>query len=331
MITFPEFVHGQRCCASSPDLAELLNAVALSGKLINSEIRRAGLTDLLGLNGDNNVQGEAQMKMDLFANERLKESLFNRRVVAGYASEEEEDIVLFGDGCAENARYVLLADPLDGSSNIDVNVPIGTIFSVFERITPTGQPVTLDDFIQSGRDQVAAGYIIYGSSAMLVYSTGKGVHAFTYDPSLGEFFLSRSGMKLPNSGDTYSINEGNMQQYPEGVQSFISTCQQENSTSGKPFSSRYIGSLVADFHRSLIHGGIYLYPETPAHKQGKLRLMYECNPIAFVAEQASASATNGLRSILDVTPYHLHQRCPFYVGSARLIDALQNSLTSCHS
>ncbi|RPD99713.1 class 1 fructose-bisphosphatase [Candidatus Pantoea deserta] len=328
MITFPEFVYGEACCKSKPELAALLNAVVLSGKVINSEIRRAGLADLLGDTGDQNVQGELQTKMDLFANDCLKNALLNRRVAAGYASEEEEHIVLFNDGLAESARYVVLADPLDGSSNIDVNVTVGTIFSVYERITPIDSPVTIDDFTQHGRAQVAAGYIIYGSSAMLVYTTGKGVHAFTYDQSLGEFFLCRDKLQLPSTGTTYSINEGNMRNYSQGIRNYVANCQQENISTGKPFSSRYIGSLVADFHRNLIHGGIYLYPESRIYNQGKLRLMYECNPMGFIAEQASARATNGLLSVLDIDPDELHQRSPFYVGSSELIKKLHINLVS---
>jgi len=326
MITFPEFVYGKTCCQSKPELAALLNAVVLSGKIINSEIRRAGLADLLGSNGEQNVQGEVQTKMDLFANDSLKYALINRRVAAGYASEEEEHIVLFNDGLAENARYVVLADPLDGSSNIDVNVTVGTIFSVYERITPIGYPVTIDDFTQPGRAQVAAGYIIYGSSAMLVYTTGKGVHAFTYDQSLGEFFLCNEKMQLPPTGTTYSINEGNMCNYSQGIRDYVTKCQQENISTGKPFSSRYTGSLVADFHRNLIHGGIYLYPESRIYQQGKLRLMYECNPMGFIADQASARATNGLLSVLDIDPDELHQRSPFYAGSSQLMKELHITL-----
>lgn len=327
MITFPEFVYSEECCKLNSELAALLNAIALSGKIINSEIRRAGLAELLGNSGEQNVQGEVQTKMDMYANDCLKDALFNRRVVAGYASEEEEHIVLFDDGLAESAPYVVLADPLDGSSNIDVNVTVGTIFSVYERITPVGSPVTLNDFTQHGRAQVAAGYIIYGSSAMLVYTTGKGVHAFTYDPSLGEFFMCHNKLQLPSTGSTYSINEGNIRNYPKGIRGYVIKCQDESASAGKFFSSRYIGSLVADFHRNLIYGGIYLYPESNVYNQGKLRLMYECNPIGFIAEQASARATNGVLSVLDIVPKELHQRSPFYVGSSELIKELHLSLS----
>ena len=240
-----------------------------------------------------NVQGEVQMKLDLYANEKLKAALKARGEVAGIASEEEDEIVIFDGERAENAKYVVLMDPLDGSSNIDVNVSVGTIFSIYRRITPVGTPVTEEDFLQPGSAQVAAGYVVYGSSTMLVYTTGYGVHAFTYDPSLGVFCLSHEKVRFPASGNMYSINEGNYIKFPLGVKKYIKYCQEQDEATQRPYTSRYIGSLVADFHRNLLKGGIYIYPSTASHPQGKLRLLYECNPMAFLAEQAGGKASDG--------------------------------------
>ncbi len=211
-------------------------------------------------------------------------------------------------------------DPLDGSSNIDVNVSVGTIFSIYRRITPIGQPVTEEDFLQPGNCQVAAGYVVYGSSTMLVYTTGNGVHAFTYDPSLGVFCLSHERVRFPEKGNMYSINEGNYIKFPLGVKKYIKYCQEQDEATHRPYTSRYIGSLVADFHRNLLKGGIYIYPSTASHPSGKLRLLYECNPMAFLAEQAGGKATDGFRRILDIAPEKLHQRAPFFVGTSSMVE-----------
>ncbi|MGL5044416.1 MAG: class 1 fructose-bisphosphatase [Plesiomonas sp.] len=302
------------------ELTSLLAAIKLAAKIIHRDINKAGLVDILGANGLANVQGESQMKLDVYANDKLKAALQARGEVAGIASEEEDDIVIFeGDrGC--NAKYVVLMDPLDGSSNIDVNVSVGTIFSIYRRITPTGTPVTREDFLQSGNRQVAAGYVVYGSSTMLVYTTGCGVHGFTYDPSLGVFCLSHENIRIPQNGVIYSINEGNYIKFPQGVKKYIKYCQDHDTASKRPYTSRYIGSLVADFHRNMLKGGIYIYPSTANSPKGKLRLLYECNPMAFLAEQAGGRASDGTHRILDIVPSELHQRVPFFVGSQAMMD-----------
>lgn len=303
------------------ELTALLSAIKLGAKIIHRDINKAGLMDILGASGAENVQGETQQKLDLFANEKLKAALKARGMVAGIASEEEDHIVVFDNG--SQAKYVVLMDPLDGSSNIDVNISVGTIFSIYRRITPAGSPVTEQDFLQPGNQQVAAGYVVYGSSTMLVYTTGHGVHAFTYDPSLGVFCLSQEQMLFPAQGSIYSINEGNYIKFPDGVKQYIKYCQQEDHASLRPYTSRYTGSLVADFHRNLLKGGIYLYPSTASHPQGKLRLLYECNPMAFLAEQATGKASDGQRRILDIAPQTLHQRCPFFVGNQHMVNDLE--------
>ena len=296
-----EFSH------ATGELTALLSAIKLGAKIIHRDINKAGLVDILGASGAENVQGEVQQKLDLFANEK---------------SEEEDEIVVF-EGC-EHAKYVVLMDPLDGSSNIDVNVSAGTIFSIYRRVTPVGTPVTEEDFLQPGNRQVAAGYVVYGSSTMLVYTTGCGVHAFTYDPSLGVFCLCQERMRFPEKGNTYSINEGNYIKFPMGVKKYIKHCQEEDKETQRPYTSRYIGSLVADFHRNLLKGGIYLYPSTASHPDGKLRLLYECNPMAFLAEQAGGKASDGKERILDIIPESLHQRRSFFVGNNHMVEDVEN-------
>lgn len=307
------------------ELTALISAIKLGAKIIHRDINKAGLVDILGASGAENIQGEQQMKLDLYANEKLKAALKARGIVAGIASEEEDEIVIF-EG-VENGKYVVLMDPLDGSSNIDVNVSVGTIFSIYRRITPAGTPVTEEDFLQPGSQQVAAGYVVYGSSTMLVYTTGCGVHAFTYDPSLGLFCLSAERMTFPEAGYTYSINEGNYIRFPQGVKKYLKFCQEEDKATSRPYTSRYIGSLVADFHRNLLKGGIYLYPSTASHPQGKLRLLYECNPMAFLAEQAGGKASDGKNRILDLVPETLHQRSPFFVGNQHMVNDTERFLS----
>lgn len=302
------------------ELTALLSAIKLGAKIIHRDINKAGLVDILGTSGISNVQGEVQMKLDLFANEKLKAALKARGEVAGIASEEEDDIVIFDGERAENGKYVVLMDPLDGSSNIDVNVSVGTIFSIYRRITPIGVPVTKEDFLQPGNAQVAAGYVVYGSSTMLVYTTGYGVHAFTYDPSLGVFCLSHEKVRFPEKASMYSINEGNYIKFPKGVKKYLKYCQEQDEATQRPYTSRYIGSLVADFHRNLLKGGIYIYPSTASHPKGKLRLLYECNPMALLAEQAGGKASDGKNRILDIVPEELHQRVPFFVGSQSMVE-----------
>ncbi|HKK12429.1 MAG TPA: class 1 fructose-bisphosphatase, partial [Flavobacteriaceae bacterium] len=275
---------------SSGELSSLINSIRLAAKVVNHEVNKAGLVDILGAVGDLNIQGEDQQKLDVYANHKFIETLINRNIVCGIASEEEDDFISINsqDENHQN-KYVVLMDPLDGSSNIDVNVSVGTIFSVYRRVTPVGTPVTLEDFLQKGSQQVAAGYVIYGTSTMLVYTTGAGVNGFTLNPAIGTFYLSHPDMKFPKDGKIYSVNEGNYIHFPQGVKNYIKYCQMEEDD--RPYTSRYIGSLVSDFHRNMIKGGIYLYPKTSQNPEGKLRLLYECNPMAFIAEQANGKAS----------------------------------------
>lgn len=270
------------------------------------------------------MQGETQMKLDLFAHNTMKQALISREEVAGFASEEEENFVAFDTERGRNAKYVILTDPLDGSSNIDVNVAVGTIFSIYRRVSPIGTPVTLEDFMQPGNRQVAAGYIVYGSSTMLVYTTGNGVNGFTYDPSLGVFCLSHENIQIPANGKIYSINEGQYLKFPQGVKKYIKYCQEEDKATHRPYTSRYIGSLVSDFHRNMLKGGIYIYPSATNYPNGKLRLLYEGNPMAFLAEQAGGMASDGYQRILDIQPTELHQRVPLFLGSKEMVEKAQD-------
>ncbi|WP_196159593.1 class 1 fructose-bisphosphatase [Reinekea sp. G2M2-21] len=309
------------------ELSSIFASIRLASKLVHREINKAGLADITGGVGSENIQGEQQQKLDVYANERFKTALAARGVVCGLASEEEDSYVHFDDGLNLNGKYVVLIDPVDGSSNIDVNVSVGTIFSVYRRLSPIGGPVTEEDFLQPGNAQVAAGYVIYGSSTMLVYSTGNGVHGFTYDPSLGIFCLSHPDMTYPEDGVIYSVNEGNYVHFHDGVKQYIKYCQVEDQRTNRPYTSRYIGSLVSDFHRNLIKGGIFLYPSSSLHPSGKLRLLYECNPMAFLAEQAGGKAIAGVSErVLDINPTELHQRVPFFVGSVNMVNKLERFL-----
>ena len=303
------------------ELSRLLSDIALASKIVSNDVRKAGLVDhILGAQGGQNVQGEEQQKLDVVADEAFIRAFENGGEVCGIASEENDDFLAFASANAQNANYVVLFDPLDGSSNIDVNVSIGTIFSIYRRVSPVGTPATLNDMLQPGTQQVAAGYVLYGSSTILVYSTGNGVNGFTLDPSIGEFFLSHPNMRMPENGRIYSVNEGNLQDFDSTLRSYLSYCQSNDNQTGKPYSGRYIGSLVADFHRNLIKGGIYIYPAVPSAPQGRLRLLYECNPLAFIAEQAGGLATNGKQRILDIQPTELHQRVGFYIGSKLMLE-----------
>ncbi|NAW87873.1 class 1 fructose-bisphosphatase [Photobacterium halotolerans] len=311
---------------ASGELSSLLGSIKLAAKIVNREINKAGLVDIIGDVGSENVQGEAQKKLDVYANEKFKAALEARGQVCGVASEEEDELVVFNKELNREAKYVVLMDPLDGSSNIDVNVSVGTIFSIYRRVTPVGGPAEIEDFLQHGDKQVAAGYIIYGSSTMLVYTTGNGVHGFTYDPSLGVFCLSHENMTIPDDGQIYSINEGNYFRFPQGVKKYIKFCQENVPEDNRPYTSRYIGSLVADFHRNLLKGGIYLYPSTATHPNGKLRLLYECNPMAFLIEQAGGIASDGKNRIMEIKPTELHQRVPFFVGSTKMVRKVESFL-----
>ena len=303
---------------SSGELSRLINSIRLAAKVVNYEVNKAGLVDILGNSGQVNTQGESQQKLDVYANEKFIQMLTNRNIVCGIASEEEDDFISINSLNSQNQnKYVVLIDPLDGSSNIDVNVSVGTIFSIFRRVTPVGNEVTIDDFLQKGEDQVAAGYVIYGTSTMLVYTTGDGVNGFTLNPAIGTFYLSHPNLKFPENGNIYSINEGNYSHFPLGIKKYIKFCQEQNNN--RPYISRYIGSLVSDFHRNMIKGGIYLYPQSLNYPNGKLRLLYECNPMAFLAEQANGSASDGYIRILEIQPNSLHQRVPFVCGSSKMV------------
>ncbi|ACA32504.1 class 1 fructose-bisphosphatase [Histophilus somni] len=302
------------------ELSGILSSLRLVAKIIHRDINKAGLTNnIIGNSGVENVQGETQMKLDLFAHNTMKQALITREEVAGFASEEEENFVAFDTERGRNAKYVILTDPLDGSSNIDVNVAVGTIFSIYRRVSPIGTPVTLEDFLQPGHKQVAAGYIVYGSSTMLVYTTGNGVNGFTYDPSLGVFCLSHENIQIPPNGKIYSINEGQYLKFPMGVKKYIKYCQEKDKSTDRPYTSRYIGSLVSDFHRNMLKGGIYIYPSATTYPKGKLRLLYEGNPMAFLAEQAGGIASDGKDRILDIQPKELHERVPLFVGSREMV------------
>jgi fructose-1,6-bisphosphatase I len=290
------------------------------------EVNKAGLVDILGDAGTVNVQGEEVKKLDVFANNQFTGVLRHGISCAGIGSEELDDIVIFDDEISNNSKYVCLYDPLDGSSNIDVNVSIGTIFSIFKRVSELGKPATQADFLQKGIMQVAAGYIVYGSSTMLVYATKRGVNGFTLDQSIGEFTMSHPGIKCPEMGRIYSVNHGNFFQYEEGVKKYIDVCQKKNKSNGGPYTQRYIGSMVADVHRNLIKGGIFMYPGTLDRPNGKLRLMYECNPFAYIVERAGGFATNGKIRVLDIEPTELHQRTPMFIGSKLMMKELETYL-----
>ncbi|MBE2231430.1 MAG: class 1 fructose-bisphosphatase [Chitinophagaceae bacterium] len=308
------------------ELSHLLRNIGLAAKRVNTEVNKAGLVDILGDAGTINVQGEEVKKLDIYANDQFTRVLHHGIACAGIASEELDDFVAFDDEKSMNSKYVCLFDPLDGSANIDVNVSIGTIFSVYRRVTPIGTRVQQEDFLQPGNQQVAAGYIVYGSSTMMVYATRRGVNGFTLDPSIGEWTLSHPDIKCPEKGKIYSVNHGNFFQYDEKVRNYIQACQQKTKANGGPYTQRYIGSMVSDVHRNLIKGGIFMYPGTTDKPKGKLRLLYECNPFAFIVTVAGGKATNGIIRTLDVQPTELHQRSPFFVGSRLMMEELESYL-----
>jgi fructose-1,6-bisphosphatase I len=308
------------------EFSRLLHHVGIAAKKVHREVNNAGLVDILGRAGTVNVQGESQQKLDVFADTRFMEELRASGECCGVATEENEEIVVFDEGLCRDGKYIVCMDPLDGSSNIDANVPVGTIFSIYRRVSPTGERPVLADFLQAGTRQIAAGYVVYGSSTIMVYTAGNGVNGFTLDTSIGEFCLSRPLVQTPARGRIYSVNEGNHVNFPVGVKKYIKYCQEIDEEGGRPYTSRYIGSLVADFHRNMLHGGLFLYPETNAYPGGKLRLVYECNPIAFIAEQSGGMATDGKRRVLELMPETLHQRVPFYVGSREMTRKLMEFL-----
>ena len=301
------------------ELSSLLHHIGTAAKMVNAKIRKAGLVEILGRAGAENPQGEDQQKLDRFADEVFIDALKASGECCGVASEENQNEVVFTEEFAKRGKYVVCMDPLDGSSNIDYNVSVGSIFSIYRRVTERDAESGIVDFIQEGNKQVAAGYVVYGSSTMLVYTTGNGVNGFTLDPTIGEFCLSHPSMKTPSRGRIYSINEGNYIKFPEGVKRYIKYCQENDPATGRPYTSRYIGSLVSDVHRNILTGGLFLYPPTIIYPSGKLRLVYECNPIAFIVEQAGGMASDGRRGILSIPPESLHQRSPFYCGSTEMV------------
>jgi len=302
------------------ELSSLLRDIGLAGKIINKQVRKSGLTDVVGSHGVTNVQGEVQMKLDVFADETLVNILKTSSDCAGIASEENECHITYEDTYSNNSKYVVLFDPLDGSSNIDVNAPIGTIFSIYKRVSELGKPCTEADFLQPGNRLMAAGYIIYGSSTMMVYATRLGVNGFTLEPSIGEFCLSHPSIKIPENGKIYSINQGNSSKYSSGMRAYLDYCMENKKEEGRPYSHRYIGSMVGDLHRTLIKGGIFMYPADKSSPNGKLRLQYECNPMTYIVEAAGGIGTTGNCNILDVKPTELHQRVPIYIGSKNMVN-----------
>ncbi|MFN5845118.1 MAG: class 1 fructose-bisphosphatase [Flavobacteriia bacterium] len=329
VVTLNEFIMDRQADFpfATGELSRILNDIAVASKIVSRDVRKAGLVDhILGAHGNTNVQGEEQQKLDVVADQQFIKAFENGGEICGIASEENDDYVAFDSETARNGKYIVLFDPLDGSSNIDVNVSIGTIFSIYRRVSEIGKLATLDDMLQKGHEQVAAGYVLYGSSTMLVYTTGSGVNGFTLDPSIGEFCLSHPNMKMPESGRLYAMNEGNITICEKGIQEYIAYCQSYDNDKGAPYSGRYIGSLVADFHRNMIKGGIYIYPGTTSSPEGKLRLLYECNPLAFIAEQAGGLATTGRDRILNIEPTKLHQRVPFFVGSKNMVEKAMSLL-----
>lgn len=301
------------------ELGSILNDIVVASKIINREVNKAGLADILGSAQSENIQGETQQKLDVFADEQFIQTFKSGGEVCAIASEENDDFIAFENEASKKGKYVVAFDPLDGSSNIDVNVSIGTIFSIYRRKSEIGSVANIEDFLQKGNEQVAAGYVIYGSSTMLVYTTGNGVNGFTLDPSIGEYCLSHPNIKIPSEGSIYSINEGNLEDFPKFIQSYVSFCKEENEGK-KPYSLRYIGSMVADLHRNLIKGGIFIYPQSKKAPNGKLRLLYECNPMAFIVEQAGGHASDGNAPIMQAELKDLHQRIPVVMGSKTMVE-----------
>jgi len=319
LITLNQFIADQqnKFPFVQGSLSRIFRDLQLAAKMINRDVRKAGLIDVLGSFGETNVQGEDQKKLDVISNDVFMRLMDMGGDCVCVVSEEDEDI----HWCpgAEHAKYILAIDPLDGSSNIDVNASIGSIFSIYKRLS-ADKPVTAEDILQKGIEQVAAGYVIYGTATMFVYTSGSGVNGFTLDDSIQEFCLSHPDIQTPKAGNIFSVNEGNLNDFPQGVIDYIAWCKGNNKEEKRPYSARYIGSLIADFHRNLLKGGIYLYPATEKAPNGKLRLLYECNPMAFLVEQAGGKASSGKQRIMEIEPEHFHQRTPLIIGSADMVD-----------
>jgi len=321
------FAKAQSIKGLDKALWPLLKSITSAAVKVSHDLQKAALLDgVLGAQGEQNVQGEEQQKLDVIADIAFINAFEDCGSVAGIGSEENEEHLAFDTEKANSASYIVLFDPLDGSSNIDVNVSVGTIFSIYKRTSIHGQAATLEDMLQAGVYQTVAGYVLYGTSTMLVLSWGDGVQGFTLDPSSEEFILSHSNMRMPESSRLYSMNEGNIKECESGVAEYIAFCQSKENDHKGPYSGRYIGSLVADFHRSLIKGGIYIYPNVPAAPKGRLRLLYECNPLAFIAEQAGGLATNGRKRILEIEPKELHERAPLFIGSKNMVEKAMSFL-----
>ncbi len=322
VVTLTQFISEQQELnpAATGNLTRIFQDIILAAKIVNRDVRKAGLVDILGTHGTTNIQGEEVKKLDVMANEEFIAALSLGGDCCAIISEENEEIIRVPNSNRASSKYIVAMDPLDGSSNIDVNASIGTIFSIFSRISPVSTDVTLEDCLQKGRNQIAAGYIIYGSSTMLVYTTGQGVNGFTLDSSIGEFCLSHPNITIPKNGSIYSINEGNSIEFSDALNTYISYCKESDKASNRPYSARYIGSFIADFHRNLLKGGIFIYPATLSSPNGKLRLMYECNPLAFIVEQAGGKANNGTTNIMDIIPKQLHQRVPLFIGSENMVN-----------
>jgi len=330
LVTLDEFTIQQtrQFPNATGELSALLRDISLASKLINKQVNKAGLVDIIGQYGATNVQGEEQMKLDVYADEMLINVLRYSNDCAGIASEENDNFIAFEDEYSVNSKYVVLFDPLDGSSNIDVNASIGTIFSIYRRVSPLGSPCTAEDFLQPGNRLMAAGYVIYGSSTMLVYATRLGVNGFTLEPSIGEFCLSHPDMKCPEMGKIYSLNQGNTRKYEKCMNDYLEYCMESNKEDGRPYSHRYIGSMVADLHRTLIKGGIFIYPGDQKNPKGKLRLQYECNPMSFIIEAAGGASSDGHQRVLDIQPDELHQRVPIFIGSKHMVNKALEFVTS---
>lgn len=325
LVTLDEYIiqSQNKFPGASGELSQLLRDIGLAAKIISREVNKAGITSLLGVDGSTNVHGESVKKLDLFADEQLISALDRSLITCMVISEENDGIVRLN---SEGGKYIVYLDPLDGSSNIDVNVSIGSIFSIYMREPRYDKTLVEGDALQPGVRQVAGGYVLYGSSTIMVYTTGMGVSAFTLDPSLGEFILSDDDFAMPEHGTIYSINEGSYNSWSEGLKQFIKYCQKEDTETGRPYKARYIGSMVADIHRTLIKGGIFIYPSSKNYPSGKLRLMYECNPLSFILEQAGGVATDGNRRIMEIQPESIHERTPIYMGSKTNVEKAKEFL-----
>lgn len=325
LVTLDEYIiqSQNKFPGASGELSQLLRDIGLAAKIISREVNKAGITSLLGVDGSTNVHGESVKKLDLFADQQLISALDRSLITCMVISEENDGIVRLN---SEGGKYIVYLDPLDGSSNIDVNVSIGSIFSIYVREPKYNKELFESDALQPGTRQVAGGYVLYGSSTIMVYTTGVGVSAFTLDPSLGEFILSEDGFEMPEHGTIYSINEGSYNSWDEGLKKYIKYCQQEDEGTGRPYKARYIGSMVADIHRTLVKGGIFIYPSSKRYPNGKLRLMYECNPLGFILEQAGGVAIDGEKRIMEIQPQSIHERTPAYMGSRENVEKAKEFL-----